>query len=333
MSKVEMAANAWRTLGVGARNPLAGRWRGLLVLNYHRIGDAAATAFDADLFSATAEDFDAQMAFLARDFDVITLQDLPLARRDPRGRYVMVTFDDGYRDNYELAFPILRRHRIPGTFFIATGFIDQPQLAWWDRIAWQIGSCRLSELPSSDWWGGPFPLSDPASRTLATRAVLAAYKRTSTARTPQLLAHLTAVTGAELTPELAEGMWMTWNHLRELRLAGMGIGGHTHTHPILSQLPPAGQVDEVRRCRERLYEMAGVRTRGFAYPVGHRGAYTTMTRAILIANGFDFAFGFWGGYQTMTEIDFLDIRRTHVGRYMSQERFEAIVTLPQIFAR
>ena len=333
VSKKALAASAWRSFGITQHLGLAGRWRGLLVLNYHRIGDGEITPFDADNFSATEEDFDAHMAFLGRHFEVISLDDLPQARRDPRGRYVMVTFDDGYRDNYTLAFPIMRRYRLPATFFIATGFLDEPQLAWWDRIAWQVRGCELRHLPASEWWGGPFPLTDPASRELATRAVLTDFKRTPGAYTGHFLAALTAAAGLEPPDELGAQSWMTWNHIRELRLAGMGIGGHTHTHPVLGQLSAAEQMEEIKRCKERLLDGAGVRTRAFAYPVGTAGTFTTMTRAILIANGFDLAFSFYGGYQSMADIDLLDIRRSNVGRYMDQNTFESLATLPQVFAR
>ena len=333
VSKKALAASAWRSFGITQHLGLAGRWRGLLVLNYHRIGDGDTTPFDADNFSATEEDFDAHMAFLAHHYEVISLDDLPEARRDPRGRYVMVTFDDGYRDNYSLAFPILRRYRLPATFFIATGFLDDPKLAWWDRIAWTVRGSQLRQLPASEWWGGPYPLTDPASQELATRAVLAAFKRTPGSYTDHFLAALCTAAGIEPPDELGAQSWMTWNHIRELRLAGMSIGGHTHSHPVLGQLSAAEQMEEIKRCKERLLDGAGVRTRAFAYPVGTAGTFTTMTRAILIANGFDLAFSFYGGYQSMTDIDLLDIRRSNVGRYMDQNTFESLVTLPQVFAR
>jgi len=332
--KRRVATDTWRVLGNG-RGLCAGlRWRGLLALNYHRIGDWDVSPLDRGVYSTRAEDFDAQMAFLAREFDVVTLDDLDHARRDPKGRYVMVTFDDGYRDNYDLAFPILKRHNIPGTFFITTGFIDDQPLAWWDRIAWTIRESPLRQLPASPWWGGPRPLTDPASRERAIEAVLAAYKRTSTARTPELLAELTAATGgAEPPPGLTDDLWVTWDHVRELHRAGMGIGAHTHTHPLLARLDPAEQVVEIRTCKERLLAAAGVRTPAFAYPVGSPDSFNALTRATLLANDFDLAFSFYGGYQAMTGLDPLDIRRTSVNRFTTQPMFEAKTTLPRIFAR
>ena len=333
-AKAHLAADAWRVLGNGHGLSTPLRWRGLLGLTYHRIGDHAAAPLDRGVFSTSAEAFAEQMAFLAREFDVITLADLPHARRDPRGRYVMVTFDDGYRDNYDLAFPILKRERVPATFFITTGFLDDQPLAWWDRIAYLVRQSALRQLPERpDTWGGPLPLTDPASRELAIRAVLAAYYRTPGTKTAAFLEDLTRITDVDVPAALTDGLWMTWGNVRELKLAGMGIGGHTHTHPLLARLGPAEQVEEIRTCKERLLDAAGVRTRGFAYPVGSPDSFNTMTRAILLANGFDLGFAFYGGHQSMADLDFLDIRRTSVGVHLDQRMFEAKATLPRLFAR
>src|SRR5208282_2140101 len=54
------------------------------------------------------------------------------------GRHVMLTFDDGYRDNYEIAFPLLRSYGVHAVFFLATGYLDAPRAPWWDDIAWMV---------------------------------------------------------------------------------------------------------------------------------------------------------------------------------------------------
>jgi len=107
----------------------------LLVLNYHRIGDPDATPYDRGLFSARQDAFAEQVAHLARSCDVISPADIETIRRERHGRFVLVTFDDGYRDNYELAVPVFASRGVPATFFVCTGYIDRPHLAWWDEIA------------------------------------------------------------------------------------------------------------------------------------------------------------------------------------------------------
>lgn len=103
------------------------RWTGVVGLNYHRIGDGRRSVFDRGLWSATPEDFDVQVGYLKKNFDVVSPTDLAHVADTRRGRHVIITFDDGYRDNYTAAFPVLRAHHVAATFFIATGYIDTPR--------------------------------------------------------------------------------------------------------------------------------------------------------------------------------------------------------------
>src|SRR5207245_5405986 len=111
------------------------QWSGIVCLNYHRIGDGSSSLFDRGLWSATPEEFSAQVRFLKRHFDVIGPDDIPVVTSRKTGRYAIITFDDGYLDNYAVAFSILKNHRVSATFFVATGFVDNPQLPWWDELA------------------------------------------------------------------------------------------------------------------------------------------------------------------------------------------------------
>src|SRR5690606_9159232 len=135
MGKKELAARALATPGIRRLLAAALPGNGVLVLNYHRVGDSSRSRYDRALWSATAEGFDAQVAFLKAECDVIALDDIDDALQRRRGRHVAITFDDGYLDNHDIAFPVLRHHGVPAAFFIATGFIDRRLLPWWDAIA------------------------------------------------------------------------------------------------------------------------------------------------------------------------------------------------------
>src|SRR6187402_2704387 len=133
MSKVDVALGAFKLLG----------------------GDVVSRSvpFGRGVFSTTEDQFDMQMGFLKRNFDVISPHDLPVARRMGRGRFVIVTFDDGYRDNYEKAFPILKHHHLPAAF------VDKRELSWWDTIAWMIRHSDAEELPAGKWFPRPLPMT------------------------------------------------------------------------------------------------------------------------------------------------------------------------------
>src|SRR5262245_19835107 len=151
------------------------RWSGVLVLNYHRVGDGGTATFDRALWSANAESFIDQVRFLKTQLDIITPRDLPNAVASAQGRYGLITFDDGYRDNYEVAFPILKSEHVPPTFFISTGFIDAPRVPWWDEIAWMVRMSRRNGIELPGWLPNSVPFDEP-DRESAVRTLLRAYK-------------------------------------------------------------------------------------------------------------------------------------------------------------
>ena len=237
-----IAAAALERSGLGALLRLAPGWRGLVVLNYHRIGTPGDSPLDRAMWNATLEDFDAQVGFLARNFDVIGPADVT-AR--PRGRQVLITFDDGYRDNHAAALPILQAHGARATFFLATGFLDAPRLAWWDEVAWMI---RTSARDSICVDGAGVAFDDP-DRAAAVATLLDRAKALPGAELGGLPDRVGVATGTGRAPALVRtAQWMTWRMARDLLAAGMTVGGHTVSHPILARLDPDAQRAEIRGC-------------------------------------------------------------------------------------
>src|SRR6267378_677809 len=121
-----------RTGGVWVLEQLIRR-PGLTVIGYHRVGDPTESHYDPDVFDCSPEQLNQQIAYLKSHFHVVELQEAQeLISRPERLRHphVLLTFDDGYLDNYEVAFPILRSNGIQGTFFLPTGFIGTDRLPW-----------------------------------------------------------------------------------------------------------------------------------------------------------------------------------------------------------
>jgi peptidoglycan/xylan/chitin deacetylase (PgdA/CDA1 family) len=309
------------------------RWTGVLCLNYHRIGYPADSLFDRDLWSANPVDFEEQMRFLRSNFEVIGLADLPNVLEKKRGRHVLVTFDDGYRDNYEIAFPILKHQGVPATFFVATGFLDHPKLSWWDEIAWMVRRSPRHELHMSPWLPGPLEHDEP-DRERTVQVLLKKYKGLRASQTgPFLEALATATASGRCPPEVASDMWMTWDMVRAMRAGGMTIGGHTVNHPVLASLPADEQRQEIDGCAQRLQEELGEAMVAFSYPVGRPECFNADTRASLRQCGVRYAFSYYGGYRTGADWDDHDIRRIAVETYVDRDLFRSTVCMPQIFAR
>ncbi len=332
LSKRNLLAHTLDMSGCGRALRSVHAWEGVLILNYHRIGDARHSLFDRNLWSATAEDFERQIAQISQRFDVIGLPDFERALADPHGRYVMVTFDDGYRDNYSLAYPILKRHGVPATFFLTTGFIDAPQVPWWDEIAWMVRTSRLTALDASRWTSSPVSFDEP-DREAAIGRLLAVYKGLAGEQTEEYLEFLAEALQSERCPnQIANELWMTWDMIREMQSNGMTFGGHTVTHPVLSNLPSQQQDWEIGECKRRLIEELGEPIEAFSYPVGGRASFNTFTRASLARHGYRWGFSYIGGHCRPGHRDPFSINRAAVELDIDPALFRAITTLPQFFA-
>ncbi len=310
---------------------------GLLVLNYHRVGNAEASPLDRGVWSATEEEFDAQMRWLAKQSDVVGIDDLEdLFTGRCRGRFVLVTFDDGYRDNYEIAWPILKAHGITATFFVTSGFLDQRRIAWWDEIAWMVRHAQVGELPPLKWNRSGLSL-EGANREGAIHRLLSIYKQLPLAETIPFLNEIAEATQAGRAPEsVADSTWMTWEMIRQMRASGMGIGGHTVTHPVLSSLDAEAQFSEVMESKSRIEAELGETITAFSYPVGQPDSFTHETVLALKKAGYRWAFSFYGSYvKTVAgavKADAYDIPRVAVEPNLSAARFHSMLAVRRLFA-
>lgn len=332
MRRREVVARCLDVSGAGRLLRRVGTWPGVLVLTYHRFGDRAATRLDRASVSASVDGFAKHLELLARETEVIRPEELPAAWRG-RGRRVLITVDDGYRDAYEAAYPLLRAHGLSATFFLAVGYLDRPRVPWWDEIAWMVQTSPRSSLPPTAWLREPLSLR-ASERQRAITLLTDVYKSLPAARTDDYLAHLAEVTMSGRAPaDLADGLWMTWDMAREMVAGGMAVGGHTVSHPVLARLPREEQAREIRGCADRLLAETGRRMRLFSYPVGRRDAFDEDTRECLREAGVELAFSLYGPGPRGDRLDPFDIQRTSVWGSMSPAAFAALLTLPGRFAR
>lgn len=307
------------------------RWCGVLALTYHRIGNPDGSPYDHGLWSAHPDAFFEQVRFCKSHLDVITPDDLPSVVARRRGRYALITFDDGYRDNYEIAFPILRAAGVPATFFVTTGFIDCPRLSWWDEIAWMVRRSTRNALDLREWFDTPIVFDEP-DREHAVRRLLRAYKANPATDSERYLNAVAGATGSGRYREPCQDLWMTWDNLREMQAAGMTIGGHTINHPVLALATPEKQLEEIAGCSRRLAAELGRPMASFSYPVGGRASFDAITRECLRKQGVKFAFSYYGGFYRFANWDNYDIPRVPIERYHTLSWFRSIVALPQFFA-
>lgn len=211
-----------------------------------------------------AAEFESQMAALARCFNVLPL-DEAVARMQKGSlpaRSACVTFDDGYADNHDIALPILKRWHISATFFITTGYLDGGRM-WNDTV---IESIRRSpahlDLCRLDL--GTHVMDTDEQRLATARSLIHALKYRPSEERERLVTALAQKVGAQLPDDLM----MSTEQIRVLCQAGMTVGGHTVSHPILQRLDEATARAEIATGKEVLEGILREPVLLFAYPNG-----------------------------------------------------------------
>lgn len=270
----------------------------LVGLLYHRIDDPDRPDFYGyrDNVSATRETFAAQLDYLVKNFDVVTLDDCIAwieGRAPLSSRAVLVTFDDGYRDNFLNAMPELAARNLRAVLFAATGFMDDKAVFYWDWVAeaFRWSSLSKAELPLL----GHTVFDNLQQRqTVARRWITAAKALLDEDKRHQIdnLAESLQVLPPHEPPP---GLHMTWPEVGAAARSSFDIGAHTINHPIVSRLSIHEAEREIAGSRATLEQVLGQPVRAFAYPNGQPGDFGPDHELVLEKLGFSIGFAAHGG--------------------------------------
>jgi len=252
---------------------------GLSILIYHRVLPQPDPLFPGEVDRV---EFDKQLALLKSRFTVLPLLDAVRLARAGRlpPRAACITFDDGYADNAEVALPLLQGHGLHATFFIATGFLNGGRM-WNDSVIETVRRAPDGVLDATTLGLGSHPLHTIEDRRRAIPALIGQLKYLPMEERLRQVTRLSELAGGPLPDDLM----MTTAQLHKLQAAGMGIGAHTVSHPILAKLPPEQAQREIGEGKQALEAMLGAPVTLFAYPNGKPGEdylaeHVDMVRAL-----------------------------------------------------
>ncbi|WP_374482999.1 polysaccharide deacetylase family protein [Zoogloea sp.] len=235
-----------------------------------------------------AAQFDELIGVLVRYFNILSAEEAIEAWQAGKlpPRTLVITFDDGYADNFTIAYPILRKHGVRALFFIASGYLDGGVM-FNDAVIETVRRTELNEL-DLDWMGlGRYALSTVAQRRTLIQTLLQRIKYLSLDGRCEALDRLREEAAVALPADLM----LTTGQLRGLSGGGMAIGGHTTHHPILAVLDEDQAMDEVVKNRLQLADLLGEAPRFFAYPNGKPGTdYTAQNVRMIERAGYEAAF-------------------------------------------
>ena len=264
--------------------------------------------------SVTPKEFSSQLEYLGARYRFVGLDGLEAWSQGERTTKppVLITFDDGYRNNLTLAAPVLRRYGAPALFFLTTSHIGTTDLLWTQETLLRILSgpgIVLDPLPG--WPGGPLP-ADLAARRESALSITEALKKIPD---PVRRQHLSALrTAMPLDSSLIDHElddFLSWDEARELVRQGFEIGSHTETHPVLSRLASDALRQELAGSRQRLETELACPIRSIAFPNGSPEDYNPEVMEACRQNGYPFAFAVGERFHTAAG-DLLAIQRVAV---------------------
>lgn len=268
--------------------------RKAFVLMYHRVLPEGADTFSADSICVRPETFARHMAFLRRHFRVLSTAELAgyleSGEKLP-SRSCVITFDDGWRDNFEHALPILREQQVPAVIFVATDYIGSNDCFWQERLsrlmfnAVKQGGVALSLVEKN--LGVELAQRNEADRRRLIRDAVDALKKRPQAEVESIEARVRQILGG-VAPDLGDDQFMSWPQVAGLTQGTrVVVGSHGCSHTPLTRMPQERAAAELEEASRRITQEVGKPTTTIGYPNGNYDDHVVrLTRAAGYRLGF-----------------------------------------------
>ncbi len=310
--------------------------RKTFVLMYHRVLPAGADTFSSPSICVTPEAFARQMAFLRRHFRVLSIAELAdhlESGRDLPSGSCVVTFDDGWRDNFEHALPILREQQVPAVIFVATDYIGGSGCFWQERLSRLLfngvrgGADARALVEEIAARPGLADLDEAEQRRLIRDAV-DRLKKLPPADIEAIEARVRDVVGPEVSP--GDDRFMDWQQVAGLvQGTRVNVGAHGCSHTPLTKLSPERAATELEEAGKRVTAAVGVPTTSIGYPNGnYDDVVVRLTRAAGYQLGFTTDKGLVGDVR-----DPFKLPRINIGGSATDTLPDFLCAILQVFNR
>ncbi len=306
----------------------------LVIINYHRIyGDRLETKFDSGVFGPSVTEFDRQMAFLSKHANLLSEDEVVRLARSAEPlpkKSALITFDDGYKDNYELAVPVLQKYRVPAIFFIPTDSIENTNIGWWDIIAYFIKHTGKEAIPFN---GTYLKLSTPEQREKVTRLLVTHMGTTKYEESINFLTELSLLCEVDFPSRNTQAQeLMNWDQIKEIANTKLlSIGSHTVSHRVLNTVSDEEELQELQDSRAFLQNKLGHEIKSIAYPVGGYRHFSDRTKNNARKAGYSIGFSFNTGVNYHHITDAFNIKR--IGPVADFSTFKSTFILPRVFVQ
>jgi peptidoglycan/xylan/chitin deacetylase (PgdA/CDA1 family) len=265
-------------------NKIIGK-REFIVLMYHRACEDKRFCTREGDSKRQVQNFEDQIRYLSQNRDVISFEELEEYYEKPEKfsrKTVLITFDDGYEDNYTAAYPILNKFKMPATIFLTTGHIGKNKLFWWDAVSYIIKETKVKKVRIKGL--GAFSL---ASKEGVIQQLHERLKKVNEGDRTRMIKEL----GEKLRVGIPEmtGLFLSWNQVREMKRNNISFGAHTVNHTILARVHLQNAKDEIMGSKIKIEKELKSKVSYFAYPNGGVGDMSKQIDDFLREEGFQFA--------------------------------------------
>jgi len=297
-----------------------------VVLTYHLIHDKAPCESTRQICSISKDEFERHINYLTSNYRIVPLTEIVDGIRNRNSfpeKYLAITFDDGFRNFYSIAYPILRRNRIPVTVFVSTSLIGSNELFWFDKLERLILSCHVKQI---------LILLDGVPREVnmgrkdqAISQIAAWLKKLPQCKIEKTLSQLEGylkISRADLYSPADEYLPMSWDEVKELaKDKNVTIGSHTCHHSIVRHLSEDKLHEEIFDSKKTLEDKLGMSIEHFSYPNGQPGDFNQKAKNMLVHAGYKSA---------STTVEQFNCEKTDL---FELRRFGASLTLEELIPR
>jgi len=285
--------------------------------------------FDPQLVSTTTDEFRWQIRFLKRHFRPISIDRVVAAIQgndELPGNSVVITFDDGYDDNFHQAFPVLAELGVPATFFISTGYTGKDEPFWYDWLSAIIVGLDSEYLEVESIARKVRMPGEVGARRAVYASIVQKLKLLPNGDRLKTLEELKSRYG-HVYENLGHDVRslsrpMTSGQLREMAENGMQFGSHTVSHPILARLTDEELKCELSESRTKLRDWTGQEVKTLAYPNGGLADFSEKVVIAARAAGYELGMAYVAGENYVDKLEPFALRRMPVDLDTDRSLFE-----------
>jgi peptidoglycan/xylan/chitin deacetylase (PgdA/CDA1 family) len=304
-------------LGLG---PLLQNKSSITVLTYHGITDKQSNI--NDFCFVDEEEFDKQMEYISKHFEVKSAEEAYLNSYSNQKPVAVITFDDGFFNNFSHAFPILKKYGLPATIFLSTKYIESKDTVWFCKIIQVIESSQEKEI---SWRGALLPIKSGPDKRLASSLIQADLKKLHPAYIEEELITLFDSLNTNIDFNGTPYGMLTEKSVKEMQESKLiSFGAHSHNHSILSRLSEDESEIEICESLLQVQKLTGRKCNMFAYPNGDIGDYGSNHKSLLKKENVSLMFSMNDGLSSRKD-DYSEIKRLFISSHINMNQFSAKV--------